>query len=108
MADKRQPHLLTLDACGRRVGMRARRPIRPDRAFAAASELPAQHLPQRFRRRAVWIEEMRAVEMIGDGAGIGVGTASGFHGLIGPKKAGFGKGLSGHARPEKWPVSASF
>ena len=49
----------------RRIGIRARRPFGPRLPLPAAAELPAQHFPQRFRRRAVGIEKMRAVEMIG-------------------------------------------
>lgn len=74
MADKAEPHLVAFDAGRRRIGMGARRPFRPDRALPAAPELPAQHFTKRFRRRAVRIEEVQAVEMIGHGAVVG------FHG----------------------------
>ena len=71
MADKRQPDLGAGHARRRRVGMRARRPVRPGRAVPAATKLPAQHLAQGFRRRTIGIEEGQAVEMIGGGAVIG-------------------------------------
>src|SRR5438552_2642306 len=108
MADKGQPRLVAVNPRGRRVGMQARRPIRPDRAFAAAPELPAQHLRERFRRHAVGIVEAHAVEMIGDGTGIALGAAIDFHGLDWPQKAGFGKRLSGPARPKNRRFQASF
>ena len=40
-------------------------------ALPVPAELPAQHLAQRFRRHAVGIEELLAVEMIGDRPVIG-------------------------------------
>src|ERR1700675_3378327 len=66
--DERQPHLVARNTRRWRVGVRARRPVGPGRALPPRAELPAQDLPKRFRRRAIGIEEMFAVEMIRDGA----------------------------------------
>ena len=71
VADKRQSHLLAADARRRRVGVRARRPLRPGLPLPAGAELPAQHFAKRFRRHAIGIEKMRAVEMVGHRPGIG-------------------------------------
>src|SRR3984957_17865683 len=71
MTDERQPHFVAAYAWRRRIGMGARHPIRPGLPLTAATELPAQHFAERFRRRAIGIEEMRAVEMIGRRPGIG-------------------------------------
>jgi hypothetical protein len=71
VADIRQSRLVAPDARRRRVGMRARRPFGPDLPLPAWAELPAQHISERFGRRAVGIEETHAVEMIGYRSGIG-------------------------------------
>lgn len=41
------------------------------KSLLAHSRLPAQHLAKRFRRHAVRIEEVQAIEMVGDRAVIG-------------------------------------
>ena len=77
VADKRQPHLAAIDTRRRGVGMRARRPFGPGLPLPVPAELPAQHFAERFRRRAVGIEKLPAVEMIGERSGIGfLGGAS--------------------------------
>ena len=75
MADEGQPRRLAMNLVRRRIGMRARRPFRPAGALAVAVELPAQHFREGFGRGAVGIVEAFTVEMVGDGAGIGPGTA---------------------------------
>ena len=46
----------------------------PD-ADDAPAELPAQHMGEGFGRDTIGIVEMPAIEMIGNGTGIGSGTA---------------------------------
>src|SRR5262249_50235721 len=71
MSDERKAHLVAVDARRRRVGMLVGDPLRPGRTFAFA-ELPAQHLVQAPRRRAVAVEKALAVEVIGNRAVIGL------------------------------------
>jgi len=71
VADIGQPHLVAVNALRRRIGMRARRPLRPGLPLPVAPELPAQHLAKRFRRHAIGIEKPSAVKMIGHRPGIG-------------------------------------
>src|SRR6266851_9623166 len=108
MADKGQPYLVAVNPRRRRVGMRARRPVRPGRAFPATSELPTQDLRKRFRRHAVGIVEARTVEMIGDGTGIGLGTATEFHGPDWPQKDGIRQEVGWPCGAQKSPVSGEF
>ena len=65
VADERQPHLVAAHALRRRVRVRARRPFGPGLPLSVTAELPAQQLAKRFRRHAVGIEKLPAVEMIG-------------------------------------------
>src|SRR3954453_14765056 len=66
MADEAEPRLVALDLRRRDIGVRARRPSGPPMPLPPAPELPAQHLAHRFRWRAIGIEEVGTVEMIGD------------------------------------------
>lgn len=56
------------------IDMGAGDPVRPGLTLPAAAELPAQDLAERSWRRPVGIEEVQAVEMIGDGTVIGFHT----------------------------------
>src|SRR5256885_44545 len=63
VADERQSYLVAADARRWRIGMLSRHPHGPGLPLPGRTELPAQHFTERFRRRAVGIEEAHAVEM---------------------------------------------
>jgi hypothetical protein len=70
VANEGKPGLLARNPGWGRVSVRAWYPSGPLRAFAVATELPAKQFPKRFRRHAVRIKELAAVEMIGHWSGI--------------------------------------
>ena len=107
MADEGEPQPIAVDPRRRGVGMGTGGPIRPFRALPLAIELPAQHLAERFRRHAVRIDDVQAVEMVGDRAVIGfhAGYPEGGHA---DQRAGPGKQserrrrMIGTRRVQRW------
>ena len=64
--DKRQPRLVALNACRRRVGEGTWLPFRPRHTAPLLRRIASAGLREGFRRHAVRIEENTAIEMVRD------------------------------------------